>query len=88
MRLPEFKTDEEFAEFVETHDLGGYWDEFEDVDVEIKRPTKKRVSLRVYPYHLAEVKRIAKEKGMPYQTMIGHWIAEKVAEERRLRLSN
>ncbi|MFQ6044494.1 MAG: CopG family antitoxin [Candidatus Poribacteria bacterium] len=87
MRLPEFKSDEAFAEFVEHHDLGDYWDDFEDVDVDIERPTKKRVSLRLYPYHLAEIKRIAQEKGIPYQTMIGYWISEKIKEEKHLKRS-
>ena len=38
-KLPVFKTEEEFAQFVETHDMGEYWDEFEDVtDVKITIP--------------------------------------------------
>lgn len=30
-KLPKFKTDDEFFEFVETHDMTDYWDDFEDV---------------------------------------------------------
>ncbi|MBM3242309.1 hypothetical protein FJZ31_39075 [Candidatus Poribacteria bacterium] len=84
-KLPEFKTDEEFAEFVETHDMADYWDEFEEVkDVKIKRPVKKHVSLRIYPYLISEIKEIATVKGMPYQTLIGQWLADRVFQEKKL----
>lgn len=29
-KLPDFETDDEFFEFVETHDMADYWDEFEE----------------------------------------------------------
>ncbi|MBI4771169.1 MAG: hypothetical protein HY784_12355 [Chloroflexi bacterium] len=46
--LPTFKTAEEFDEFFETHDLGEYWDEFEDVtDIEFVRPRPAHVVIPV-----------------------------------------
>ncbi len=83
-KLPKFKSDDEFFEFIETHDTADYWDDFEDVeDVNIKRPTKKAVSLRLYPHLITEIKKLAAEYGMPYQTLIGQWLAERVSRERR-----
>ena len=80
-KLPEFKTDSEFFEFVETHDTA---DEFEDVEiVKVKRPRKKAITIRLYPYLIAETKKVAAKYGMPYQTLIGQWLAERLSQERK-----
>jgi predicted DNA binding CopG/RHH family protein len=85
-KLPDFISDEEFAEFVETHDMADYLDEFEEVkNMKFKRPTKRPITMKVYPYILEEIKRLAAEKGMPYQTLIGQWLAERVSQEQLIR---
>jgi len=81
--LPDFKTPEEFAEFVENHDMGDYWEEFEDVDVTIKRPPKQKIEMWIYPRLLQEVKKIAVQYGIPYQVLLQRWIAERVMEEKK-----
>ncbi|MDI6792665.1 MAG: CopG family antitoxin [bacterium] len=51
-KLPEFRNEKEFVEFVETHSLADYWDEFEpveDVQIQTHHQAKKRISLQVYP---------------------------------------
>jgi predicted DNA binding CopG/RHH family protein len=83
-RLPVFETEEEFAQFVETHDMGEYWDEFEDVkDVEITipKPADEFVSVRLYPDLVERIKKIATEKGVPYQTLIQQWLTERLRQE-------
>lgn len=83
--LPKFKSDEEFFDFFETHDTADYWDEFEDVkEVKIKRPTKKTISIRLYPYLIAEIKKKAAQYGLPYQTLIGQWLAERLSREKSI----
>lgn len=88
-KLPDFETDEEFAEFFETHSFADYWDEFEDVeDVSLKRPMRKRITIRIFPYVLNNIRAIAKKQGMPYQTLIQQWLAERLSEEqKRIALS-
>lgn len=87
-KLPEFKTDDEFFEFVETHDTADYWDEFEDVEnVKVKRPKKKAITIRLYPYLIAETKRFAAKYGMPYQTLIGQWLAERLSQEKKMQMT-
>ncbi|MBM3236517.1 hypothetical protein FJZ31_09480 [Candidatus Poribacteria bacterium] len=57
-KLPDFETDEEFAEFFATHSFADYWDEFEDVEyVEFKRPMRKRITIRIFPYVLNNIRR-------------------------------
>ncbi len=85
-KLPKFKTEEEFAKFVEEHDMADYADELEeikDIRVTIPKQTKTMISLRIYPYLLEEIKQIAAKKHMPYQSLIQQWLAEKINEEKR-----
>jgi len=82
MEMPPIETEEEFAEFLDNYDTTDFWDEFEDVkDVKVKRPKKKMISIRMYPYLISEIKQIAKKREMPYQTLINQWLAEKVSQE-------
>ena len=76
--------EKEFTKFVEEHDIANYWNDFEDVDIEvdIPIPTKKNITMKIYPYLLREVKSIAGKKGIPYQSLIQQWIAEKISEEK------
>lgn len=85
-KFPDFKSDEEFVEFVENNDMAAYLNEFEEVkNIKFKRPTKRSITMKVYPYILEEIKRIASEKGMPYQTLIGQWLAERLSQEQLIR---
>ena len=84
-KMPQFKDDDEFADFVDTHDMADYWDEFEDIEnVKIKRPNKKAITIRLYPYLIAETKKMAVKYGMPYQTLIGQWLAERLPQEKKM----
>ncbi|OFW35085.1 MAG: hypothetical protein A2074_07545 [Candidatus Aquicultor primus] len=85
-KMPKFETEEEFAKFVEEHDMADYKDDLEeirDVKINISKQTKTMISLRVYPYLLEEIKQIAAKKHMPYQSLIQQWLAEKINEEKK-----
>lgn len=78
-KLPEFKTPEEFAEFLETHDTADYWGEIEDVpDVEILVP-----KFYLSPDLLEEIKRFAKRRGIPYHILIRQWLEERLKQEEQ-----
>jgi len=85
-KMPKFKTEEEFAKFVEDHDMADFSDDMEevrDIKVTIPKQTKTMISLRIYPYILEEIKQIAAKKRMPYQSLIQQWLAEKINEEKK-----
>lgn len=85
-KMPKFKTEEEFAEFVEKNDVADYADDLEevkDIKISIPKQTKAMISLRIYPYLLDEIKQIAAKKHMPYQSLIQQWLAEKINEEKK-----
>lgn len=85
-KIPKFKTLEEESEFWDTHSVVDYWDELEDVKGHfIDARPKKLVSIRFEQELLAAAKRIAKTKGVGYQTLLRMWAYEGLARELRQR---
>jgi len=41
----------------------------------------ERISLRLDPYHVALIKRIAKQKSISYQSLMRMWLVERLKEE-------
>lgn len=74
-------SDEQIAEFWETHDSTDYLDQMEDVEVELEIPQDYRViSLRLEANDIEGVKGLARRKGIPYTVLLRMWIKEKLAE--------
>jgi len=46
------------------------------------RPPKQPVSVRIDPFDLALLKRIARNKGLPFTQLMSMWLHEKVEEEK------
>ena len=46
------------------------------------RPPRQPVSLRLDPFDLSMIKRIAREKGIPHTTLMASWLHEKVEREK------
>lgn len=78
---PDFGTMEEFASFVETHDMTDYLHEFEEVEVE--RFPKERISLSIPDPLLQTIKAIAEHQGIHYEALIRRWLCERLVWERR-----
>jgi predicted DNA binding CopG/RHH family protein len=80
--IPHFETDEEAAEFWDTHSLTDYLHELEPVENVTFGPIRmKQVCLRLLPGQVEHLKRIAARKGIGYQTMLRMWITERVRQE-------
>ena len=84
-KIPKFKTLEEESEFWDTHSVADYWDELEDVKGRLidARPAKKLVSIRFDPELITAAKRIARTKGVGYQTLLRMWAYEGLNRELR-----
>lgn len=90
-KIPEFRTEEEEVRFWDEHDSMEFIEELEPVEIELspeledkilsKRELKKPITLRLKPSQIEAVKKIAVKKGLPYQTLIGMWITEKIQTE-------
>jgi predicted DNA binding CopG/RHH family protein len=46
------------------------------------RPPRQPVSLRVDPFDLSLVKRIARRKGIPFTQLMSMWLHEKIEKEK------
>ena len=88
--IPEFKSEEEEAEFWDTHSAAKIVDQLEEVDLEIAEPLKKKIeeqrrkeliSLRLYPEQIEKTKEIAIQKGIGYLTLMRNWIQEGIERE-------
>jgi predicted DNA binding CopG/RHH family protein len=82
-KIPQFKTEQEEAEFWDSHDSTDFLDETEAVNVTFvdARPSMKQISLRLEPSVIDQLKSLATVKGIGYQTMIRMWVMERLGQE-------
>ena len=82
-KLPDMSdwTAKQIHEFWKTHSSADYWDQTEEVKVEVKRRPRRPVSVKLSDYDIEALKRIAKEQGLGYTTLLRIWIKEKLHEE-------
>lgn len=88
MRVPEFKSLDEEFEFWSTHSALEFMDEGEEVEIDASKARQARekrraqqISLRVSVPVLNGVKRRAQKLGVPYQTLMQLWLAERLEIE-------
>jgi predicted DNA binding CopG/RHH family protein len=86
--IPEFKSPDEEMEFWEKHSAVEFLDEDSAVEIDASKARQKRderstqqISLRVSYQVLERTRNRAKALGVPYQTLIQLWIAERLEEE-------
>jgi len=93
--LPEFASEEEMAEFFDRHSFAEAMEKglFEPDEVELtpelaakirERSKTKRITLRLRVSQVEAAKAIARQKEIPYQTLMRSWIAEGIRREREL----
>jgi len=84
-RIPQFKSDEECAQFWETHSIVDYMDEFEEADdIIFEKPQKQVVTLRLERAFIQKLKAMARHKGLPYSSLIRMWLVEKANDEIKI----
>ena len=82
-KIPDFKSEEEEAEFWNTHDSGEYvdWSKAQEAVFPNLKLTSESISMRIPGPLLAHIKTLANEKGVPYQSLMKVYLSEKVDEE-------
>lgn len=80
--MPDFDkmTYEEEAKWWDSHDLGDYWDELEDVKVivDLDKPRDETLVVRLQKELKGKLTRIAKQKGLNVSTLARMWLLEKL----------
>jgi len=89
IQTPAFRSDEEERAFWETHNPGDYLPSTRPARVQVSRRIRERVrereqnlTLRMEPSRVQEIKAVAEERGVPYQTLMRMWIFERRRREK------
>jgi predicted DNA binding CopG/RHH family protein len=85
--IPEFESEAEEQEFWATHDTTEYfeWSSARKVVLPNLRPSTTPISMRLPETLLTDLKRLANEQDVPYQSLMKVYLAERVALERKRR---
>ena len=88
-RIPKFKSEAAERDFWAKHDSTDYvdWDAAKRVVLPKLKPSQKTISLRLPAMMLAELKRLANKRDVPYQSLLKVFLAEKLREELEMSKS-
>ena len=50
----------------------------------VPRPARQPVSLRLDPFDISMIKRLARKKGVPHTQLMAMWLRERIEREKRL----
>ncbi len=84
-KVPKFKSENEERTFWATADSAVYvdWDSARRIILPNLKPTQKTISLRLPAMMLAELKRLANKRDVPYQSLLKVFLAERLDQELR-----
>ena len=75
--LPELTSINDLVDFFETHDLGDYWEQMPEADLEIKIKQRKHL-IALEEDVVTKVTQIAKVKKISSEVLINTWLKEKL----------
>ena len=81
--IPKFKSERQEREFWARADSSRYvdWSSAKRLVLPNLKPSQKTISLRLPAMMLAELKRLANKRDVPYQSLMKVFIAERLAKE-------
>jgi predicted DNA binding CopG/RHH family protein len=85
--IPRFKNEDEERSFWASHDTVDYFDWSKAVRATFPelRPSTATISLRLPASMIEELKALANERDVPYQSLMKVFLAERIARERGAR---
>lgn len=86
-KLPRFESEAEERAFWANHDSADYldWSEAKPEVLANLRPSTSTISLRLPDFMLEELKLLAHQRDVPYQSLLKVFLAERLQTERRRR---
>ena len=87
-RIPSFKNKDEERDFWSTHDSTEYinWAKAERAHFPHLRPSSRHISIRLPERLFEQLRNIARQKDIPYQSLMKVYLAERVKEELKTRV--
>jgi predicted DNA binding CopG/RHH family protein len=82
--IPRFRSHEEAGEFWMTHDTTEYldWSKGKRLRFTKLRPSTATISLRLPQAMLDDLRALANQRDVPYQSLLKFYLAERIAQER------
>jgi predicted DNA binding CopG/RHH family protein len=86
-RIPKFANEAKEQDFWAKADTTDYfdWSKAQRVQFPNLKPTTTPISMRLPETMLSELKRLANEQDVPYQSLMKVYLAERIADERQRR---
>ena len=85
-KFPNFDkmTYEEEANWWDSHDLGDYWHDMEDVEIvfDFKKPRDKTLIVRLQKEMKDRLEKVARSRGLNMSTLARMWLIEKLRESQ------
>ena len=83
--IPEFKNEDEEREFWASHDSSEFvdWSQARRVIFPNLKPTTRAISLRLPESMLDEIRQMANQRDVPYQSLIKVFLRERMNQEYR-----
>jgi predicted DNA binding CopG/RHH family protein len=87
--IPDFASEDEERKFWARHDAADYFDWERAVQPKLTelKPSTRSISLRLPLSMLEELKVLANQKDVPYQSLMKIYLAERIESERRRKAS-
>ena len=84
-KIPKFKSEDQEREFWATHDSSDYvdWGKAKRVSFPNLKPSRRTISIRLPESMINDLKVLANERDVPYQSLIKVFLAERIESERR-----
>lgn len=81
--IPVFNTEDEEHEFWATHDSADYldWRRASSPTLPHLKPSLKTISLRLPEWMIADLKALANERDIPYQSLLKMFLADRLKQE-------
>lgn len=76
--IPDMKSDEEIAEFWDTHDLADYWDQTEPAEFTIEPDAGQRYLVAVDPDLLKQIQHVARKRGLATESLVNLFLAQRL----------
>jgi predicted DNA binding CopG/RHH family protein len=88
--IPEFKDEDEEREFWATHDSTDYidWSQAKRAAFPNLKPTTRAISLRLPESMLDELRQMANQRDVPYQSLIKVFLRERMDQEYRAAVNS
>ena len=80
-----FQSQEEFADFVDTHDTAELWETMQDdvTPLRVRRRRQSAVRVPVTPELLRELRELARQRRVPLDQLLRDWVTQHLQQEKR-----